>query len=1165
MALKKEGFNKTYFVAFLFLIISSLLILVWFRDGFFYGGGDTGLPTYNPKRILDITKYIWWEAAAPGFLIPHAITSITLYFFLSLFQLIGIGPVSMQAILFLALLFLMGFGMYLLILSILGQDKKIYAIIGGLFYMFNPFMMVQIWHRFNNTSFFFVASIPFLIIFWRNWIKRGDYLQLLFFLFTGFLSSYMFGTLAYVAPFWLILNLLSISEILFPWENKKHLWKIIKRSIFGFGMWVIFNSWWLIPVATIGSSVTSQQHNIGESLTTLIAISKQAILPYTLQMINSFYIFSQAEIGEIYKSFFFRLIPWLGVIVIFYGIIRALLRKYLVAYVIIYFIIIMLSKGNSPPFGQFFLFLFDKFFVIGLLRNPFEKMGILLPLISSILFAIGIEELVERFRKYVGNFSTASILIALFIVMGVYYWPMYTGTIFGTIGNPNYVDIPQAYKDADNWLNKRADQNFQADGKILHLPLTRSDIVTYNWKYGYHGNEPSALLFSALPSVSHGLSLHRIDDSLTALSEIFNHPYYSHEEKSLKLLQDFNIKFIVLHKDIIWKGSDIYNPDEIEHILDSQPYLERKIRHDDLVIYEIRAEYFQPKVILTNAINLVYPDEATMRIWPYLIGNISNHIITPINNNANKVIQQSSELIVFPSLSFNYLDASESGMDDIVSNLVLIYYSLLGTKDFANKDDEQDVEKQITQIIAANEDLINSYISMKSNNSIQLDGLIRRYAKTIDRLLEQDLRKPKLSFYVSTNTISDIYKLHFLILEQMITKFDQSQKEIVEPIESKIGQDLKSNKLLPIYQLANRENLTIMERRINQFNIVKKDDYELLMINPESRDLYPNKLSSLDFQVDDKAVTLKAMNKGDLISFGDINLNEGLHEISFKHLISENQFPKFDQLTENGDIKIIDQNTFQLSSDGVSPSFVENTLFQITGGESYQVTFEAFIQSGAGFYIQVIQDTDPEQNGRPNPSAKATIYKNPQNNNWQSYRIQLPPLNMTTREAKFRVIVDPLGTTSFNQSTGNQPTVVMIKNMQVGRILNNPIYLYSNSQMPIATTSAKILQLNKKSPVLYSGKVKIDKPTFMIFSEAFHSGWELELTRNNEANKINEHYLGNLYGNAWWIDKAGEYNFKIEFKPQQKVTWGIYLGLSGLVGVVLLYLRSKFKQKDAPN
>lgn len=1152
MALKKKGFNKTYFVALLFLTISSLLILVWFRDGFFYGGGDVGLPTYNPKRALEITKNIWWEAQAPGFLIPHAVASITLYLFLSVFQSFGIGPVGMQALLFLGLLFLMGFGTYLLILSIIGKDKKVYATIGGLFYMFNPYMMVQIWHRFNNTSFFFVAAIPYLIMFWIGWIKSGNYLNLLFFLIVNLLASYMFGTLAYVIPLWLIISMFTISAIFFPWENKGYLFRVFFRGLFGLGMWILVNGWWLIPVAAIGSGVTSQQHNIGESLSTLNAISKQAILPFSLQMINPFYVFTQAELGEIYKSFFFRLIPWLGVIAIFYGIIRALQRKYLAFYVLIYFVIIMISKGSSTPFGQFFLFLFSKFFVLGLLRNPFEKIGILLPLINSVLFTVGIEGFVERFRKYLGNFGTISILVALFTVIGVYYWPMHRGTIFGTIGHPNYVEIPKSYKDADNWLNARAHRNSQSDGRILHLPLTRSDIVTYSWKYGYHGSEPSSLLFTSLPSISHGLNLHRIDDSLTALSLIFNHSYYLHHEKILKLLQDFNVRYIILHKDIIWKGSDIYNPYEIEKILDTVSSLERKIQFGDLVIYEIRPEYFQPKVILTNVIDLVYPENATMRLGPYLISENSNQMITPVGNNVNKITSQSSETIIFPHLSFTYLDASGSGMDFVVNNLVSIHYGLLSTKTFVNKEDELEVEMLVTQIIAANEDLINSYILTRSDNFVQLDPLIRRYSQTMDKLLNQDLRKPKLSFYVNPNTINDIYKMHLLILEQMETKLGQSQKEIVEPIKNKIKQDLINNNLIPTYPLVNREDLTVLERQINQFNIIKGGEYELLMVNPKSREIYPKKLSNLDFQINDREISLKANNKGDLISFGNITLNEGLQEISFNHLISENQFPALDQLTKNGDVKIIDQNTIQLTSDGVQPVYVDSQLPQIEGEESYSVTFDALMQSGTGFYIQVIQDTDSEQNGRPNPSVKAAIYRNPQNSNWQTYRIQLPALNLITREAVFRLIVDPLGTTSFTDSTGNQPTVVLVKNIQVRRILNNQIYFYSKSQIPIATASAKILQLNKENPVLYTGRVRIDQPAFLIFKEAFHPGWKLELKKQSKVFKTDQHYIANLYGNAWWVEEPGEYDFKIKFEPQSKVTLGIYLAIFG--GGILIFL-----------
>src|SRR3989338_2742963 len=248
MIFKKSWFNKTLLVVLIFLIVSLILILSWFKDGHFYGGLDVGLPTYNPQKVFEMAKYIWWDNVAPWFLIPHVITSISLYFFLSFLQFLGIGSVGIQAILFSTLLFLMGFGMYLLTLSIIGQDKKIYAVIAGLFYIFNPYMMTQIWHRFVHTSFLFMASIPFLILFWRLWIKSGNYLFLLYFLLVNLLASYMFGTIAYVFPLWLIMSLFSISEIFLPWENKSHLIKILWRSALGSAFWILLNSWWLIPV-----------------------------------------------------------------------------------------------------------------------------------------------------------------------------------------------------------------------------------------------------------------------------------------------------------------------------------------------------------------------------------------------------------------------------------------------------------------------------------------------------------------------------------------------------------------------------------------------------------------------------------------------------------------------------------------------------------------------------------------------------------------------------------------------------------------------------------------------------------------------------------------------------------------------------------------------------
>lgn len=1159
----------TLSIVILFLI-SILLTIIWFRDGKIYGGGDIGLPTYNPIRILQIAKFIWWQDVAPGFLIPQAITSITLYYFLSFFQLLGIGPLGIQAILFCTILFFMGFGMYLLTLSIIGKDKKIYAIMACLFYMFNPYMMTQIWHRFSHTSMLFVAAIPFLILFWRFWIKRGDYLNLLYFLFVSFSASYMFGTIAFVFPVWLILTLFTISEIFFPWENeqassslirnKSHSIKILWRFALGLVFWVLLNCWWLIPVLTISQGVASQQHNIWESIATLLSISKQAILPYSLQMGNSFYLFEQAELGQIYKSFFFRLIPWLGVVTVFYGIIYSLQRKHLVSLVLIFFILIMLAKGTSSPFGQPFLLLFSKSFAFGLLRNPFEKIGILLPLVSSILFTVGIERFFNWPNKILSKIGKKIFLTIWLMIMGIYYWPMYQGTIFGSIGKPSYIEVPKYYEEANKWLDQKVHQDSITDGKILHLPLTRRDIATYNWKYGYHGVESSALMFTSLPSISHGVSLKNTDDGLTALSLIFHYPYNLHPDKILKLLQDFNVRFIILHKDIMWKGVDIYDPEETEKLLNSLTFLQRKEQFGELMIYEILPEHFKPKIILTNTINFVYPQQTKMRMWPYLISENLNDLITPLDNNTSEIINRSNEAIIFPDNAFTYLDSSEEGLELIGNNLVIQLYNLSNTRDFLHKvGGEIDTENLITQLITSGEDVVNIYVYLRNNDIRQLDFLVHQYGETIDKLFEKDIRKTKLTFFISPSTIDYLYKLHLLFLEKIEIKLNPEQGRIIERAKSKIKQDLNNYKLLPLHPLDKKDNLVTQNRQINDFNIPRKAEYELLMINPRSRDIYPNKLAILDFQINDHTISLETSTKGDLTSFGKIMLNEGLQEISFNHLLSENLLSSFSNLVKTGDIKLDDQNNIQLFSDGLSTASLENKIDNLEGEEVYEVSFEALLQSGTGFYIQIIQDTDGIEDGRAKPTINTAIYRYT-NPGWQTYKIQLSPLNLTTRQAVFRLIVDPQGITSFNPSTGSQPVAISLKNLRLQRVLNNPIYLSSEFNKQNVNYAEEVIQLQEENAVSYKGKIRVDQPTFLIFKESFDAGWKLELKKQDKIYKMDQHYISNLYGNGWWIDKTGEYDFKIEFEPQRKVTIGSYIAIFGGGVLILLIVFQKFKK-----
>src|SRR3989344_7189308 len=192
-----------------FLIISLLFVLSWFRFGKIYGGGDTGLPFYNPERTLELASSIWWDAMAPGIPVPHGLTSVPVMYLFSFPQTMGASPVLIQALAFFVLLFLMGYGMYCLSLFVLGKEEQNLSLIAGIFYLFTPYMMVQVWHRFIHNAFFFAAFMPFIIIAWTLWIRKLKPIFLFLFLFINFLAVYMYGTIAFIVTVWIFLSLIN--------------------------------------------------------------------------------------------------------------------------------------------------------------------------------------------------------------------------------------------------------------------------------------------------------------------------------------------------------------------------------------------------------------------------------------------------------------------------------------------------------------------------------------------------------------------------------------------------------------------------------------------------------------------------------------------------------------------------------------------------------------------------------------------------------------------------------------------------------------------------------------------------------------------------------------------------------------------------------------------
>lgn len=1142
---------RSHIIAFVvFFSLSVFLIFSWFRQGMIYGGGDVGLQTYNPRRILEIAQFIWWEATAPGIPVPQGLTAIPFNSAFSILQSIGFSPLLLQASLFFLILFFCGLGMYFLILFLFGDRYKIYAILAGLFYVVNPYMMISVWHRFVHSTFFFISALPFLTIFWLKWIRNKNPISLLIFLLINLISLYAFGTIAYILTLWLFLFLITIPEIIFPWKGLKNLKVVLLVFFTGFIFWVLANAWWLVPIFKISPASLSQQHNNEETLSTLVNISRQTILPYSLQMVNPFYLFYQLDFGKSYENILARALPWVFVSIIFAGLIRALLNKDTARWALVYLAVIFFAKGAASPLGFGYIFALKYFFPLGVLRNPFEKIGILLPLASTILFIIGLKFVYEVLkRKFNGN-AAGFFLIFVFGTIFLFCLPLFTGQVFGRFDKPEFVSVPQSYNDAETWIKSdyATDKN-QNHGKILHLPLTRGESITYNWEHGYSGLESSALFFTAAPSISHGFNLQRIDDSLTTLYYSLRNSNLFDQNITKRLLRDFNITYIVFHKDVKWQGSDLYDPLETEEILNKLSYIKLEKIFGDLEVYKVLKDDFNPKIFTSRTFHIIYPpNNYSVQPWIEASGSA---IITPLNDQDSlKVKDLSRNTAVSPKSSFVYTGVPSSTVLSTINSLIsnpankdLWLDSLIKARPVLKQNGEIQADEFSGQIILASEKILKILREFVLEKKIPSQKEVGDYGQIVQNLFSPNTYSPRLYLYVNSTQLSQIFQIHLHILKILSETTKPEARNNLIKVSELLKGDLAKNNLVPENFL---DIQTVPLRRdVYKFEVPYDSDYEIILAFSQDKAIYQDKLNKLFFILDGKLLDSKAKVGNNVISFGSVSIAKGAHVISFPSILSDSLSESANFIKE-GDIDLPEDGSFYIKGSDDKLSFLGYNIIDNFGGDIFKVRFDAKVEKGDGFYFQLLQDTDSiGQNGQQNLAINQKFFQ-PETTGWLEYDFFLPPLRSSTRIASVRFVAS---------------SPVKFKNLKIERLFNGDVFLrdskYTNK---IDTEEKGIVEIYQKNPAFYSGKIHLDKPSFIIFSESFHPGWKLVLSKKGEKYIPSIHTMANLYANAWYIDREGDYDFKLEFEPERMVRIGILLALAGYLSLIIyIFLKRKNK------
>ncbi|MDP3758734.1 MAG: hypothetical protein Q8Q86_03370, partial [Candidatus Daviesbacteria bacterium] len=314
----------------------------------------------------------------------------------------------------------------------------------------------------------------------------------------------------------------------------------------------------------------------------------------------------------------------------------------------------------------------------------------------------------------------------------------------------------------------------------------------------------------------------------------------------------------------------------------------------------------------------------------------------------------------------------------------------------------------------------------------------------------------------------------------------------------------------------------IQERQVFKFNIPVKADYDLMMLDSSVVSLYPGNLKQIRFFINNNQSLLSSSVSGSALLFGNLALEPGSLEVSYPAMLSDN---------------LVSSATYNKEA-----SLVEVPISGINGQGVYRISSNVRVDQGPGFYVLLYENQNPQ------PSIKEFLQATP-SAQWQRFQMNFQT-KPGTKTAKIIILMA--------DRNSNLYSTVVFDGIRIQRVLDNQILLRSSAGEQAGPESAdEQVEFIKLSPVSFEGKIKILNPGFLFFKETFHPDWQLTLINTDGTKSLKKHFLGNLYANAWYIDQAGEYEFKINFKGQETFSKGILLTGVGFLTVAGYWILMK--------
>lgn len=1159
--------NMRFFPLILIIILPAVLVSIWFKDANIMATGESGVPFYDPSLQFNINKDAWAKYTL-GHPTNIGVAAKPTYFSLSVGQTIGIPTFLLQAVFFWLMSFVAGISIYFLTREFFPNLPKHVVLLAPLFYWFNPFSLVNIWNRFLNNFIVFYALLPLSLLLFIKGMHSKKYIFALFIGLTSAIFSYAQTSIAFNMLFWLVLSFITLFYLIF--ERKGNRVFLIKFFILTLIFWTLVNFWWIGQVFSyIGtgsfSQVSSTSFNTSDNHHIFFQISQRLGDVGNLLRLKHATFFADAEkitwIG-IYQFPLIIFLEFLVAAIILLPIILIKKQQEVLFLTALFLLAVFFAKGNNPPMGEIFDRLFINLSFLQVLRNPFEKIGFILPLSAAPLFALGIFLILEKLRN---NYKKLVYLITFVWLTLVWGGPFWTGLVFTSTEVPTnvaevgyQVKVPDYYKEAAQWLNSRNE-----DVRLIALPLG-GEGITYKWEKGYSGVELTNQLLPQ-PAVSFNTNIPFYDAISKNMEKLFL------TTNSLTPLSNaLNAKYILYRSDINWEVRKMRDPLNILSVLEKKQQnkeLKKVAQFGELSLWQI----------LSKNKGKIYPSTSTL--LSYSRPDISD---LEFSQN-NLVINPGSEIsgirhdliegeVIHPQARF-FLDHPVEPVfeirQDIFPHVSILpkefIYPLVVIKDVLEEKTIRDREKLLDfRLRILGKRLVEARLSAKINLEKDVHTALDNYRELFDRTLglieefgktDQGRRQASLQ--------PDLYLLferHVKVLEDLIGQFGDSSQTGGEAASllKTLKSGLVRTDIFPYYDFIIDDDFPIERRIVFRFEVLQPGEFELLWDEKILDGFY--KLSEGDeivFQKDNELLTRKIETDGKgHVSFGKIYFDKGIHEIG---------------LNQPEGINLVDSLaslSFQVDHGSkVYPLAVTN----YDPYSSYSIYFDYWLKRGSGVQVSVYNKGIDDINPVASPSAKFIVgpdfYDFAPKNLFKSFRLDegadqatilLEVLPWNNCETIFYTKRKERCKSEAFRRPYDKTTEIDISNIKVSRDFTDlPILVRKDLSKVVSLPD---VEFKKIEPTTYQIDIKNAKePFFLILSELFDPGWKLLSLDGSDMGF--QHFLANSFSNSWYIEKKGDYQLMLKFAPQQWLSFGeklsIFAALSGAIFVAYKVVRRK--------